>query len=451
MSFTGRIELIDGRILVSGIAGRSFQLLKTLLESWTAHAALAFVVRDFEPWFEALSAHFGISLEEIEKLIAEVEVEPLQGFLNSAELISEDWHSVQRFQTNLLMSANQSNLRFANGEGFAVKLGENVLTPDFVIAQAHADLRFSERHLEGVPEIVVETVLPDKDLLGLQRTYAEHGIPEVWVVDLKRHEFVVLQNCGGYYKPTSLLTGGVYHSVAVSGLVLNIDLIWDEELSPEKMLAAVLLEENGEKYNSIINYSRTPDHRMTLKNRSKVCPGKFLFKPRIGIDPEKITFKEFISWVPKPEFGMRDNRLLIPDRTGSRNMLGILLQNFGLKKAVSVLSLEDWIIAIAERCLQIDSNLHIKKFLASEAKRTAQILRKEFGKNDLRTFGWFDQPPGMWTNVKIVDMEPENGGPPIQEISRSLRERCDTGIEFVGIESLTPGEKTLLEKRSLVL
>lgn len=451
MSFTDRIELIDGRIIISGIAERSFQLLKVLLESWTAHAALAFVTRDFEPWFEALSAHFGISLEEIEKLTAEFEVEPLQGFLNSAELISEDWHSVQRFQTNLLMSANQSNLRFAKGSGFAVKIGENALTPDFVIAQAHADLRFSERHLEGVPEIVVETVLPEKDLFKIQKTYAEHGIPEVWVVDLKRREFVVLQNCGGYYKPTSLLTGGVYHSVAISGLVLNIDLLWDEEISPEKMLAAVLLEENGEKYNSIINYSRIPDHRITLEKRSKVCPGKLPFKPRIEFDPQKITFDEFISWVPKPEFGMRDNRLLITDRMGSRNMLGMLLQNFGLKEAVSLLPLEDWITAIAERCLQIDSNVHIKKFLASEAKRTAEILREEFGKDDLRTFGWLDHPPGMWTSVKIVDMQPENGGAPRQEIRKLLRERCDTDIEFVGIESLTPGEKMLLEKRSLTL
>ena len=90
-------------------------------------------------------------------------------------------------------------------------------------------------------------------------------------------------------------------------------------------------------------------------------------------------------------------------------------------------------------------------FLASEAKRTAEILREEFGKDDLRTFGWLDEPPGMWTNVKIVDMQSENGGPPRKEINRSLRKRCDTGIEFVGLESLTPGEKTLLEKRSLTL
>lgn len=451
MSFTDRIELIDGRILVAGREEKSLQLLKTLLASWTAHAALAFVSNDFEPWFEALSKHFKISADEIEELIAEDKSEPLQGFLNSDDLISEDWYSVLHFQTNLLMSANQSNLRFAKGSGFAVKIGENALTPDFVIAQAHADLKFSERHLEGVPEIVVETVLPDKDLFQIQKIYAAHGIPEVWVVDLKRREFVVLQNRGGYYKPTSLLTGGVYHSVAVNGLALNIDLLWDEEISPEQMLAAVLLEESGEKYSSIINYSRTPDHRMTLKKRSNICPGKLPFKPRIGAEPEEITFGEFISWVPKPEFGMKNNRLLIPNRIGARNMLGMLLQNFGLKEAVAFLPLEDWVTAIAERCLQIDSHLHIKKFLACEAKETADILRKEFGKNDLRTFGWLDEPPGMWTNLKIVDMEPENGGLPRREINQILRERCDTGIEFVSVESLTPGEKRLLEKRSLTL
>lgn len=451
MYLTDRIELIEDNLIVAGSAKGSFQLLKMLLESWTAHAAVAFVTDDFEPWIAALSTQYKMSSDEIEELIAADRVEPLVGKLNFTQLFSDEWQSVRDLLKNILMSANQSNIRFATGSGFAIKIGENALTPDFVIAQGHADFRFSERHLEGVPEIVFETVVPNKDLYKLQKLYASHGIPEVVLVDLKKHEFVVLQNRGGYYHPTSLLKGGVYHSVAVGGLVININLLWNIRMSPEQMFGAVLLDESEGKHNSIINYSRMPNLRNQHKKPAIIRPGQILFEPRIGYDPGTLTFEEFISWSPRPKFEIDDNRLVISSRKGTRNMIGMLLQCIGLREAVAALPLEDWITAIAERRLQIASSIHIKKFIAHEAKRTAQILREDFGKYDLRTFGWIDEPPGMWTSLRIVDMQPENGGPPHREIRRLLQDRSHTGVEFIGVDSLTPAERSLLEKRSLIL
>ena len=132
-------------------------------------------------------------------------------------------------------------------------------------------------------------------------------------------------------------------------------------------------------------------------------------------------------------------------------MIGMLLQGFGLKNAVAALPLEDWLAAISERRLQIKSSIHIKKFLAHEVQRAAQILREEYNRLDLRTFGWIDEDPGMWTSVKIVDMQPANGGPPNQAIRDALRKQFDDTIEFISCDSLTPGDLRILENRSLTV
>lgn len=451
MYLTDRIELIGGRIVAAGSAEGAFRLLKTLLESWTAHAALAFVADDFGQWINALADHFQISHEEIEALVETDPLVPLPIRVNAEELLPDQIPETHRLLRNLLLSANQSNLRFAAGPGFALRIGEDAPTPDFIVAQNHPDLRFTSRHLEGIPEIVVETAAPAKDLFQLQKLYASHGIPEVWVFDLVKREFVVLENRGGYYRPTSCLTGGVYHSAAIRGLVVNVNLLWDVELSAEQMLGAVLLDESDDNYNSIINYSRIPDQRPKNDKSVSARPGQLPFSPRIRYDASPVSFEEFISWTPGCRFEIGAGRVLMPTREGSRNMIGTLLQNIGLRKSVSALPLNDWVTAIAERRLQIASANQIKKYLAREAKLAAKFLRSEFGLRDLRTFGWFDSPPGMWTNLKIIDMTGEQGGPPHSEIRQSLRDRYDDGIEFVGIDALDPGDKQIFEERSLTL
>lgn len=461
MHLTDRIEMIGGRVYAAGSAEGSFQLLKVLLESWTAHAALAFENGDFDPWVKALADHCGVGVDEIERRISADPREPLSGRLDYSQLFPDMWPSNRRMLGNLLASADQSNLRFAGGPGRPVRIGENAPTPDFVIAQNGGGLRPNGRCLEGVPEIVLETVVPRrKDLSALHQIYANHGIPELWVVDLEKRDFCAFENRDGSYRLISRLNAGIYSSAAVGGLDLNVDRLWDLKTEPVEMFGVALPEENGNggRHSLILNYAGPPPIHQNKESEETVGPlppvaavaEPIPFRPRIGYRPEKITCDEFLSWNPAPEFRIDGNRLLIENERGTRNVIGMLLQTLGLKNAVAALPADDWITAIAERRLQIKSCVFIQKYMAREAREAADLLREQYGRRDLRTYGWLDEPPGMWTRVRIVDMEAEDDGAQTGEIRKMLGGKYDD-VEFTGAGQLSPAERQQIENRSLRL
>jgi Uma2 family endonuclease len=60
--------------------------------------------------------------------------------------------------------------------------------PDLVYVAPGREEILTERGVEGVPNIVVEVLSPSTkafDLGTKVRTYREHGVPEVWLVDLE--------------------------------------------------------------------------------------------------------------------------------------------------------------------------------------------------------------------------------------------------------------------------
>ncbi|QJD84420.1 Uma2 family endonuclease [Cohnella herbarum] len=62
----------------------------------------------------------------------------------------------------------------------------NVVQPDLVMIHRNRAQIVSIRGIEGVPDLVVEVLSPSsrkKDRLRKLKIYAEHGIPEYWIID----------------------------------------------------------------------------------------------------------------------------------------------------------------------------------------------------------------------------------------------------------------------------
>ena len=89
-----------------------------------------------------------------------------------------------------------------------VELSErNVFQPDaLVVLKEHSD-HFQRKHFVGAPDLAVEIISPSSaayDRLTKYETYEQAGIPEYWLVNLKRRTIEVF-----------VLEGQRYHSLGV--------------------------------------------------------------------------------------------------------------------------------------------------------------------------------------------------------------------------------------------
>jgi Uma2 family endonuclease len=108
--------------------------------------------------------------------------------------------------------------------------------PD-VLFMATANLpRLKKKYLDGPADLVIEIISPEsagRDRGDKYYEYAQAGIREYWLLDPehKHAEFYQLGEEGIYH---SLLpdADGIYHSMAINGLWLNVDWLWQEPLPP---------------------------------------------------------------------------------------------------------------------------------------------------------------------------------------------------------------------------
>ena len=119
--------------------------------------------------------------------------------------------------------------------------GEAIVAPmdvhlaDHTVAQPDVLYVSPERHeilqtwVEGAPDVVVEVLSPSTvrmdRLLKLNR-YAEAGVSEYWLVDPAARTIEFHVNDGQRFA-VHTQEGGSWESPAVSGVVLDIDGLWD--------------------------------------------------------------------------------------------------------------------------------------------------------------------------------------------------------------------------------
>ena len=85
---------------------------------------------------------------------------------------------------------------------------QRVVEPDLVVILAgRADIG-GVRHVEGVPDIVVEILSSDRahDLVFKRRIYAEAGVREYWIIDPRADTVLLLELQGDHYVERANLT-----------------------------------------------------------------------------------------------------------------------------------------------------------------------------------------------------------------------------------------------------
>ena len=85
---------------------------------------------------------------------------------------------------------------------------QRAVEPDLVVILAGRDDIGGVRHVEGVPDIVVEILSTDRnhDLVFKRRIYAEAGVPEYWIFDPVNDTVLPLELRDGAYAERPALT-----------------------------------------------------------------------------------------------------------------------------------------------------------------------------------------------------------------------------------------------------
>jgi Uma2 family endonuclease len=110
---------------------------------------------------------------------------------------------------------------------FEVKLSNwNALQPDLLfVSRARAEA-FTERGIEGPPDLVVEVLSPStrrRDQTRKLAVYEKHAVPEYWIVDHERQRVLVHRRRGERYDPPEeLVLPAVLSSPLLPGLEIPL-------------------------------------------------------------------------------------------------------------------------------------------------------------------------------------------------------------------------------------
>jgi Uma2 family endonuclease len=96
------------------------------------------------------------------------------------------------------------------------------------VAQNRLDI-INETSIIGPPDLVIEIISPSTrrhDAYAKKQGYARLGVPEYWLIDPDNRAVVFYRLTeSGYVEDP--VEDGVYHSLAVPGLWLRLDWLWD--------------------------------------------------------------------------------------------------------------------------------------------------------------------------------------------------------------------------------
>ena len=146
--------------------------------------------------------------------------------------------SLARFLTALLqVFAETHDLGTVLPAPFQMKTGPDLpgREPDILfVAKDHLE-RLKENRLDGPADLAVEIISPESRARDRGAKFYEYeggGVREYWLIDplRKQAEFYVLGDDGIYR--AALIDEGVFESVVLKGLRLEVDWLWQEPLPP---------------------------------------------------------------------------------------------------------------------------------------------------------------------------------------------------------------------------
>lgn len=173
-----------------------------------------------------------LTLEQFKRLVNDgMKADLINGVMIVATPASYTHERLFGFLMNLVsFYAEARDLGVVLGSRSLVEVGpRSGYEPDLCfVAQAHLDI-IQEDSITGPPDLVVEIISPSTrqhDAYAKKEGYARLGVSEYWLIDPDNRAvaFYHLTESGYVEGPVE---EGVYHSIAVPGLWLRMDWLWD--------------------------------------------------------------------------------------------------------------------------------------------------------------------------------------------------------------------------------
>lgn len=402
----GKLELIEGKLIVGNSLVGSRLMLRQILQGWKADAAVAFASP--EMWVEALKAGFGLS--------ASAQSEDVQAYLEALESAGVDYlyqpedliagqgvantlfhphHGVlQSLSTGLFAIAEDVGGRSLSRD-FVMRLGDNGFTPDVLFYKSRGLNQLCSWYLDGPAELVIEVLLPGHkycDRIVKRDYYRCAGVPEYWIVNPGERQVEFWRLVAGDYQRQMPDEDGRYRPISVPGLAFQSEPLWDEDL----------WYGGGQQDLFVLEAEPQPFKKIESIEREEW--GSLSFAPQLQLESTPIRFEEYISWCPRAKFEFYNGKLHINSRKGTQHVLGLLLITFGLASAVKVLPPQAWVQALKQRVALEQQDAQRKAEWWQLARRAATILREQFGIQRIAVIGEpaTPQPLNYWSEIKLV-------------------------------------------------
>lgn len=406
----GKLELIEGCLIVGNTIVGSRLLLRQILQSWKADAAIAFA--PIKTWIEAIQIGYNLpcsvegadvsrTLDNLEAAIAEIEYQPED--LIAGEGVSNHpyhpHHGVRQALSTSLHSVAEELGGQSFDQDFVMRLGEHGFTPDLMFFKSQELNQLHSWYLAGPAELVIEVLLSGHeycDRVAKRDYYAAAGVPEYWIVDPQQRVVEFWRLIDGQYQQQLPDADGYYRPSSVPGLAFQSDTLWDEEHWYR-----------GWSQQELFLLEAEPQPFQQIEAIESIQWGSLPFTPNLQLEPTPIRFEEYISWCPRAKFEFFNGRTQISYKRGTKRVLGLLLMTFGLASAVKVLPPQAWIQALRQRVMLEQQDEKRKAKWWELARQAATILREQFGIQRVGIIGDLasPQPLNYWSKIKLVVWE----------------------------------------------
>jgi Uma2 family endonuclease len=393
----GKLELIDGQLIISTRKGSRF-ILREILKDYGPGFVLSMAPKSL--WWTALLEAYDPqprpqSVAEWRAWSDAFAYEP------TVEPAGPRGTSKHRRMFDILMWSlyhlgETTGLIEGHGRDFVIRFGENGLTPDQIVIDRSCLDRFYNRYLEGPPAIAIEIVQPgseDQDRILKRRLYEGAGVPEYWLIEPEIPEitFFRLQSDGRYQalkfdaeavrRLIETKDDVIYDSIAVPGLSVSLLDLWTMETHPRE-----------DRWRPFLPMETPPGERVRFDARKDGIEWDAIpFRPRVDLQPVPIRFEEYASWCGEAKFERYGRGIAIDGEEGSRRVAGMLLMTFGLVEVVRLAHPREWVTF-----LEPGPFLPTVQEQTARAMRLAHYERHEHRPDEVYYSGDLSQPLDLW-------------------------------------------------------
>ncbi len=419
-----KLELLNGQLIVSDRIEHSRLLLSHILRGWGLSAAVPSAPLSL--WWEALEQVFGLP-----RSIASAPLLHQDELRCWADNVSFEPESLQhhghwrwaysQLRQDLRMAMyglahEYGNLGESLGGGVVNRLGEDGLMPDVCFYRGEPRNRLFEYFVDGPPEIVVELLQPGSEQYGnvkKRNRYEVAGVPELWLLDVASEQIELLRWTPEGYQQQRLETSGRYEASSVPGLTFFPNRLWKGEGQLRRSSDSALFQvEAGTTF---------LDGRIPYAGKG-IDETRGLVRLQAQLNPDAISFDDYIYWCPEAKFELVDGRPWLGGREGIQGLVGLLLKTFGLLEVVQLAHPRDWVRAL----LQVHSEETTQEKRQAwwkAARQQAQFLRDQFGVEKVAVVGALaqDTPIDYWSKLILAVW----GAPDVQKPYTSVQDAVE--------------------------